>query len=231
VRRGVVAVERADRGDVRRLTAGEKWSVWVPALPLPGSAAAVPSVPAPANAVAPPEVMGEHAGAAAPALPPTAAESSVIAPSAHASTSAGLRSHRRLGAPHGDAAPRDARAWFAQASVARRAGWMQEAADAYAELLRRYPRDGRAGLSAFELGRIRMDALGDSRGAIEAFSEALRLSRKSQFREDALARLAIAHDTLGEHANCQTVRARYLAEFPAGVHLGTLANLCGKGLP
>jgi TolA-binding protein len=130
-----------------------------------------------------------------------------------------------------ESSPRNARAWFAQASVARRAGWMQEAADAYAELLRRYPRDARAGLSAFELGRIRMDALGDSRGAIEAFSEALRLSRKSQFREDALARLAIAHDTLGENVDCQAVRGRYVAEFPAGVHLGTLASLCGKALP
>jgi predicted TPR repeat methyltransferase len=38
---------------------------------------------------------------------------------------------------------------FLRANVARRAGRMQDAADAYAEVLKRFPRDSRAGVSAF----------------------------------------------------------------------------------
>src|SRR4029077_978884 len=112
--------------------------------------------------------------------------------------------------------PEDVRALFLRANVARRAGLMQDAAEAYAELLRLFPRDGRAAVSAFELGRIRMDALDDPRGAAQAFGEALRLSKRGQFREDALARLAIASDMIGDLESCKKHRERYLADFPTG---------------
>jgi TolA-binding protein len=103
---------------------------------------------------------------------------------------------------------------------------MQDAADAYAEVLKRFPRDSRAGVSAFELGRIRMDALGDPKGAASAFADALRLSHRAEVREDALARLAIAGDALGDRDMCQKARARYLADYPSGVHAGSLTPLC-----
>jgi transmembrane sensor len=206
VTRGIVEVERADRGDVRRLTAGEKFSVWIPA---DNSSAPSPT--------ATPEVTQPQPAheASAPARTP--------APRAHAPAKpAVVHEHGE----HEDV--EDAPALFLRANVARRAGRMDDAAEAYAEMLRRFPRDGRAAVSAFELGRIRMDALGDPRGAAQAFSDALRLGRRAQFREDALARLAIASDMMGDLESCRKHRERYLADYPTGVHANSLSELCGE---
>jgi TolA-binding protein len=217
VERGVVAVERADRGDQRRLTVGEKWSVWIPAQPLdarPDTTAADAAeradaaVPAGKKHTARPEARRSHA--AAHAHPAVVREESST--------------------DNAPAVVEDARELFSRAVVARRAGLMDEAAGAYAELLRRYPKDSRAAMSAFELGRIRMDALDDTQGAADAFREALRLSRKAQFREDALARLAIASDSLGDLDDCRRARETYLREYPEGVHASALSALCGDRL-
>ncbi|MEY4576510.1 MAG: hypothetical protein RL701_1213 [Pseudomonadota bacterium] len=225
VERGIVAVERTDRGDFRRLMAGEKWSAWVPA-ETPVAAA----VPTPADLevadLSPASDLAEpaEAGEVRDDEPAEAAEDNEPEASAPAEGRVSARATRQsLRAQRGAAA----RGLFARASVARRAGLMSEAADIYAELLRRYPRDTRAAVSAFELGRIRMDALGDPRGAARAFSQALRLSRQGQFREDALARITIASDALGDRALCRKQRERYLTEFPEGVHAASLARSCG----
>ena len=213
VQRGVVAVERSDHGDQRRLTIGEKWSVWIPAQ--------VAAEDAP--------LAGETAATAQPTrkLKPSAADRV---------RAEGRRA--RPAHPHGVPAHEepslevagpveDARELFSRATVARRAGLMDEAASSYVELLRRFPKDSRAAMSAFELGRIRMDALDDAQGAAEAFRDALRLSRKAQFREDALARLAIASDSLGDLDDCRKARETYLSEYPTGVHASALVALCG----
>jgi TolA-binding protein len=205
VKRGIVEVQRADRdGDVRRLTAGETWSVWLGAQPAARSVATVvnsaPAEPAPAPINTVPRV--------APATTKTGAAAPRIVVRDNRVTIEGVR------------------ALFLRANVARRAGRMQDAANAYAELLKRFPRDSRAGVSAFELGRIRMDALADSKGAAAAFAEAVRFGRRAEFREDALARLAIANEAIGEHEACRKAKARYLADYPAGVHVGSLQELC-----
>ncbi|MET0386080.1 MAG: FecR domain-containing protein [Polyangiales bacterium] len=210
VQRGIVAVERADH-DARRLTAGEKWSVWVPA----------------ESDLPKPQITQEQAATAEPseAVAERSAPKPTAAPSHHKPSSR----MRTVIAPAQDQQDRpleDVRGLFERATVARRAGLMQEAADVYAELLRRFPKDSRAATSAFELGRIRMDALDDPRGAAQAFSDALHLSRRAQFREDALARLAIANDALGDREGCRRVRELYLKDFPGGVHAGSLASLC-----
>ena len=103
-------------------------------------------------------------------------------------------------------------------------GQNREAAAAYEELLERFPRDERAGLSAFELGRLRMDALDDPRGAIEPLTRALRAG--GAFREDALARMARAHAAIGAREACARHRARYLDEYPEGAHAATVRELC-----
>jgi transmembrane sensor len=220
VKRGAVEVQRSDRvGDTRRIAAGETWSVWLAAPPL------IAARPVAAPALAP---------ATAAATTPPASAASLQAP-AEASSPALHADAAKLRAPHAapPAAPlaetrsESARELFLRANVARRAGRMQDAAGAYAEVLRRFPRDSRAGVSAFELGRIRMDALGDPKGAASAFSDALRLSHRSEVHEDALARLAIAGDALGDYEMCRTARARYLADYPAGVHAASLTPLCG----
>jgi transmembrane sensor len=232
VKRGVVEVQRSDRsGDVRRLAAGETWSVWVAAEPV---APPTPPVAPPTPPVAPfaPPLAAATRAPVAEQEPAEVVPNVDAAPLAQTTRSAGKRSVESaatLSASHSDGrmSIEGVRALFLRANVARRAGRMQDAASAYAELLKRFPRDSRAGVSAFELGRVRMDALGDPKGAAVAFAEALRVSRKAEFREDALARLAMAADATGEREVCRRARARYLTEYSSGVHVASLTSLCG----
>jgi transmembrane sensor len=116
---------------------------------------------------------------------------------------------------------------FAQANVARRAGLVTESAKLYAELVAHHPRDHKAALAAFELGRLRMDSLSDVPGAVDALERALKLDARRAFAEDALARLVLAHEALGDRAACTRARARYLARYPEGVHAQHVAARCG----
>lgn len=120
-----------------------------------------------------------------------------------------------------------ARELFEKAGQSRRAGDAAAAAHAYEELLRLHPNDGRASLSAFELGRLRMDRLADAAGAISALERALALNVGPSFREDALARLVSVYASQGNFAACGRARDRYLASYPAGVHATAVATRCG----
>jgi hypothetical protein len=133
-------------------------------------------------------------------------------------------------APAASAAPSgpSARELFERAGERRRAGDAAAAAKAYEELLRLHPGDGRASLSAFELGRLRMDRLGDSAGAIAALERAVALNVGPSFREDALARLVSVYATQGNFVACGRARDRYLASYPAGIHAGAVSSRCGK---
>jgi hypothetical protein len=121
-----------------------------------------------------------------------------------------------------------ARDLFERAGESRRAGDAAAAARAYEELLRLHPSDGRASLSAFELGRLRMDRLGDPSGAINALERALALNVGPSFREDALARLVSVHASQGNFSACARARDRYLSSYPAGVHASAVATRCGS---
>ncbi len=220
VSRGVVEVRRSDQpGDVRKLTAGETWSALIPRASKEATAANV--LPA---------------SAANPEQPKTATPETVDQDEAEAAMAddseaydATLGDHEpEVKAVRGHAAllRMRARSVFQRANLARRAGQVRDAESAYAELLRRFPRDGRAGVSAFELGRIRMDVLGDPSGAADAFGRALRLSPDASFREDALARIVVARDAMGQTAACRAARDRYLAGYPRGVHAVSLAARC-----
>jgi TolA-binding protein len=120
----------------------------------------------------------------------------------------------------------DASELFGQATLARRAGRMREAAESYGALLERFPNDARTGLSAFELGRLRMDALNDQAGAIDALERSLKASGSASFREDALARIVVASDALGRTQQCLRARERYTKQYPNGVHASALAQRC-----
>jgi TolA-binding protein len=120
----------------------------------------------------------------------------------------------------------DASELFGQATLARRAGRMKEAAESYHTLLERFPNDARTGVSAFELGRLRMDALNDAAGAIAALERALKAGTSASFREDALARIVVASDALGRTQQCLRARERYAEQYPNGVHKSALAQRC-----
>lgn len=200
VQRGVVEVVSARRpGLVARVVAGQ---IWVQEA---GSSAPAPAAPpvaaAPPAAAAPDAAVSSPAPKVEPASPPPSASAAVNVPSA--------------------------RELFERAGEQRRSGDAAAAARAYEELLRLHPSDARASLSAFELGRLRMDRLGDQGGAISALERALASSLGPSFREDALARLVSAYAAQGNFAACGRARDRYLASYPAGVHASAVARRCG----
>jgi TolA-binding protein len=200
VLRGVVEVESKRRpGVVARVTAGQTW-VQAPG-PAPTTAGRGGTSPSPKR-----DPVREGAGRA------TTDDSKSTA----SSTSSGPTPSPTL----------SARDLFEKASQRRRAGDASGAAHAYEELLRAYPGDRRAGLSAFELGRLRMDRLRDGPGAVAALERALSLEIGPGLREDALARLASVFASQGNFSACASTRDRYLKSYPSGVHALTVASRC-----
>jgi transmembrane sensor len=200
VLRGVVEVRSSRRpGIVARVAAGQSWIQY----PEP-SPRADASVPAAGVVTEPPAKDGEseRKGDSKGATPAASASVSALGPSA--------------------------RELFEKAGESRRAGDAAAAARAYEELLRLHPADGRASLSAFELGRLRMDRLADPAGAIAALERAVALNIGPSFREDALARLVSVYASQGNFAACGRARDRYLSSYPAGVHASAVGSRCGS---
>ena len=126
-----------------------------------------------------------------------------------------------------DRVPSGPRELLEEANALRRAGKAREAAKQYEALLNKHGSDSRAGLAAFELGRLRMDRFGDMKGAIVAFEKAMALAPGSGFREDALARVVTAHARSGNQAGCKQAKQRYLASYPRGIHRQAVLDQCG----
>lgn len=107
------------------------------------------------------------------------------------------------------------------------AGRPQAAAAALDMLRRRYRRDPRAALAAFELGRLRLDTLGDAPGAVEALADAISLSPRGPLREDAEARRVEAL-AAARSPDCAAARDAFLEHYPRGVHRALIAGQCGS---
>jgi TolA-binding protein len=107
-------------------------------------------------------------------------------------------------------------------------GRSREAAVALDRLRHMYPRDPRSGLASFELGRLRMDQFGDSAGALDAFSDALRLDPSARFREDAEARIVRLYAKLGSIERCLKAQAEYQSRYPNGPHARMVAGSCAR---
>jgi ferric-dicitrate binding protein FerR (iron transport regulator) len=219
VEEGSVEVRRSGGSPVR-LTAGEQWTTFV-------RYNAQAAEPAAAE-----EAANEDDSASDWQPSTTESEESdldAVEPSEEQANGAGrksLRRRRRARLEEARAQDEAALVLFEQGNAARRLGRLREAAEIYAELVGQYPRDRRAALSAFELGRIRMDSLGDVKGAIEALERALKLDARRAFAEDALARLVLAQETLGNRRACEGARNRYLSRYPEGVHSQHVAGRC-----
>ncbi|HXK18006.1 MAG TPA: FecR family protein [Polyangiaceae bacterium] len=207
VLRGVVEVASRRRpGIVARVAAGQSW------IQTAGNVAREAALEPPSTAPQPDGVAATPNDAVLPndAAPKMEPQSSVSPP------------------PSAAPAGPSARELFEKAGESRRAGDAAAAAHAYEELLRLHPTDGRASLSAFELGRLRMDRLGDPAGAITALERAVALHIGPSFREDALARLVSVYASQGNFAACERARERYLSSYPAGVHAAAVATRCGS---
>jgi hypothetical protein len=124
------------------------------------------------------------------------------------------------------AARSDAKALLNDAQHAIAQGRTSEAARLFDVLRREHRSDARAALSAFELGRLRLDSLGDPGGAEEAFRDAMRLARDAGLRDDAEARRVEALDKMGAHGRCARARSAYLANHPNGVHRAEVTGWC-----
>jgi hypothetical protein len=127
------------------------------------------------------------------------------------------------------AARRDesARDLFDDAQRARADNRPIDAARAFDKLRRTFPHDAHAALSAFELGRLRLEALGDPRGAEEALRDAIALGPSSPFREDAEARRVEALHRAGDQSGCVSARTAYLARWPNGTYRRAVEVGCG----
>src|SRR5262249_4095228 len=135
------------------------------------------------------------------------------------------RPERRRASPNDDA-KRTAKELLDEAQRATAQGDRRGAARLYDEIRTRHRRDPRAALAAFELGRIRLDALGDPAGAEEAFRDAIRLAREPGLRDDAEARRVEALDRAGQREACARARDEYLARHPQGVHRAAVTARC-----
>jgi transmembrane sensor len=212
VDRGIVEVTATtgeSRGESRRLGAGEQWSG------LDGPTAR----PVVEEAVAVPAPVPTAAGA-----PVLEASESSPGPTNVAAVAPRDDGTRRAPAPQ-DA--RDAKQLFDEAQRARTSAHPDEAARAFDRLRRAFPHDPRAALAAFELGRLRLDVLGDPRGAEEALRDALALGPSSPFREDAEARHVEALGRMGDSSGCELARSAYLARWPKGTYRRAVELCCG----
>jgi transmembrane sensor len=207
VERGAVEVlSERHPGQLTRVAAGQSFSEWVPAPgATPSSSAATAGLPAPTPAPTP---------TLEPSAPQPPAPSAVLEQRSPSDTPHAAR----------ELTPREL---LDAANTARRAGDARSAADDYSQILKKFPSDGRAGLAAFELGRLRMDRLGDLAGAVQALERAVQLAPGSGFREDAMARLVTAYAGSGRSSDCTRARSAYLAAFPVGVHRDAVTRGCG----
>jgi hypothetical protein len=118
-----------------------------------------------------------------------------------------------------------ARELLESADAARLAGHPREAARAFDTIRTRFRSDPRAGLAAFELGRLRLDALGDPAGAVAAFDDAIVLAPNAGFREDAEARRVEALDRMRD-ARCPAARRAFLEVGSSAAPSSASAPFC-----
>lgn len=198
VERGAVAVRDGTRAQLALLLPGETWSN---------------QPPPDAGAVETPPGDGAEPGRH-PLVEPAAGLAS-SAPQAVAS------------APSAPPVTVTARALFERADEARLAGRYAEAAADLERLLARFPRDQRAPVAAYGLGRLRLGPLHDAAGAVAAFGVAIERDPGGVLREDAEVGRMQATESLGDVAQCKRLREAFVARFPASVQTARIRKLCG----
>ena len=123
----------------------------------------------------------------------------------------------------------DAATLFERANAARIAGRAGDAAADYDRFRLRFPQDSRAGLAAFELGRIPLDSLHDPKRALSALGFALSHNRGGFASEDAEALRVDALNRLGDQAACSAARAAFLSAHPKSAHAPRVSRACSPG--
>jgi transmembrane sensor len=214
VHKGIVLV-RGERVPerVQRLTAGQHLELTEEP---PRAAAPSPE----------PEPEPEPVQAPAPVAPPPPP---VTAPRAQAESwraAAAKGDHASAYARLGDAGlrrearqARDIDTLLMLADVARQSGHPQQAAQLLEQAMREHPKDSRAGLAAFTLGRLELETLGKPARAAQAFARVIALGEPRSLQEDAHARLVQAHARAGAWEEAREAAARYEQLYPQGYRL------------
>jgi transmembrane sensor len=111
---------------------------------------------------------------------------------------------------------------LAAADVARLSHHPSEALAPLAQVADGHPRDPRAPLAAFTLGRVLLDELGRPREAAQAFAHARALAPQGALAADALAREVEAWSRAGEPGRAREKALEYLRLDPHGSRLGAV---------
>jgi hypothetical protein len=207
VEEGEVELRDPAHQEPRRLSAGESWSNRPPEV---------------ARAEAPAPVADRGASSAPKGLRAVDDE-----PTPAVATHATETRSKASDAPRGGSDPRAARELFEAGNLAKLEGRLQDAAEAFDMLRLRHRADGHAALAALELGRLRLNHLGNPAGALVALQDAIKLGPRAPFREEAEARIVDAFAALGREADCVRVREQFIARHPRSVHGAAVAGKCG----
>lgn len=109
--------------------------------------------------------------------------------------------------------------------IARLSGHPREAVAPLQRIVNEHERDPRAAVSAFALGRIRLDSLGEPAAAARDFEHALVLGLPRALSDDAQARVVEALARANDGFAMRRAAQRYRAEFPQGKHLAAIDAL------
>ena len=152
-----------------------------------------------------------------PAQPPAAAGAVPVeqVPAAGAASSQPATSGQSAGL----GATPSAAELFLRADEARSAGDTAGALRYLRELLRAHPKDGRASLARFTIGRLE-SARGNSAAAAEAFEGC-----GAALNGEALAEAALARAAAGQPERARALALRYRAQFPSGPRSAALEKL------
>jgi transmembrane sensor len=124
------------------------------------------------------------------------------------------RAYREL-APKKPAVRDEAAELLMAADVSRLSGHDEDAVPFLSRIVERHPRDPRAPLAAFTLGRVLVD-LGRHREAARGFADARRLDPQGSLAEDAFVREIEAWSRAGERDTAERRGEEYFSRFPDG---------------
>jgi transmembrane sensor len=113
------------------------------------------------------------------------------------------------------------------ADVARLSSHPEQAVAPLRKVCDRFPRDRRAPVAAFTLGRVLLDDLGRAAEAADAFHRARSLWPSGPLVEDALAREVEAWGRAGRAERARTAAELYLQRHPAGRHAADMRKTLG----
>jgi TolA-binding protein len=121
---------------------------------------------------------------------------------------------------------------FSRANLARREGKVKEAVRLYRTLQERFAGSSEELVSRVALGRLLLDRLGDSRGALVQFNSYLASPGSGALREEAMVGRALALGRLGRGAEERAAWTALLDAWPKSAHAkraqARLAELDGK---